>query len=155
MKTYKELRTDLTAITEGEETVGGAARSAHSDYGIHRIDDPEQHSRLNSFISSFTHKEFIEPKAAMAQLRHKFNLAGLDFKWDNTSNFDESNATILPISRYGGTFGTTPEHDLSNGFQVTDGIKEFNNGVALSLSVNTHPGKNGLIKLDAEIVQSP
>tara|TARA_R110002124_G_scaffold239802_3_gene404941 strand:+ start:353 stop:820 length:468 start_codon:yes stop_codon:yes gene_type:complete len=154
MITYKDLRENLNAITEGEETVGGAARSAHSDYGIHRIENPEQHGRLNSFINSFTNKEFIEPKAAMAQLRHKFNLAGLDFKWDNTSTFDEGNATLLPLSRYGGTFGTTPEHDLSTGFQVTDGIAEFNNGVSLSLSVNTHPGKNGLMKLDAEIVPS-
>ena len=47
MKTYKELQKKIEPIIEGQETVGGAARSAHSDFGVHRVEHPEQLGRLN------------------------------------------------------------------------------------------------------------
>ena len=37
---YKELNGMLTDLFESEEVVGGAARSAHSDYGVHRVENP-------------------------------------------------------------------------------------------------------------------
>ena len=65
---FKELNTFLETLFEGEETTGGAARSAHSDHGVHRVEDPEQLTRINAFLNAFTQREFIEPKAAVATL---------------------------------------------------------------------------------------
>ena len=153
MKTYKELQEKIETITESEVVAGGAARSAHSDFGVHRIEHEEQVSRLNAFLNAFTDREFLSPKTAVAQIRHKFNTAGLDFEWNNSSSV--TNETInLPLTRWGGSFGTIPTHDLKTGFYKSDNIKEFNNGVGLSLRLNADQEDGGLYFLDAKIVPS-
>jgi len=156
MKTYKELQEKMDTIAEsggGEVVNGGAARSARDDSGIHRVEDEEQVGRLNAFLNAFTDKEFLSPKTAMVQIRHKLNTTGLDFEWNNSSSI--TNETVnLPLSRWGGSFGTTPTHDLKTGFYRGDNIKEFNNGVGLSLRVSAGQEDGGLYLLDAKIVPS-
>tara|TARA_R100000008_G_C3552249_1_gene151134 strand:+ start:53 stop:523 length:471 start_codon:yes stop_codon:yes gene_type:complete len=153
MKTYKDLKNKLSSLNEGEETTGGAARSAHSDYGVHRIENVEQVGRLNAFLNAFTQMEFLDPKSAIAQVRHKFNLAGLDFKWNNKSNLVLDHATMLPLERWGGSFGTTPTHNLmKDGFYRGDNIKEFNGGVGLALKLEVYQEDDGLYQMDAKIV---
>tara|TARA_R110002020_G_scaffold142243_2_gene314425 strand:- start:155 stop:625 length:471 start_codon:yes stop_codon:yes gene_type:complete len=153
MKTYKELKNKLSTISEGEETTGGAARSAHSDYGVHRIENTEQVGRLNAFLNAFTQMEFLDPKSAISQVRHKFNLAGLDFKWNNKSNLVLDHTTVLPLERWGGSFGTTPTHNLmKDGFYRGDNIKEFNGGVGLALRLEVYQEDDGLYQMDAKIV---
>jgi len=153
MKTYKKLQEDISTITESQVTVGGAARSAHSDFGVHRVDHPEQLVRLNSFLKAFTQREFIEPKNAVSQLRHKLNLAGLDFDWNNSSELSTDESTKLPLKRWGGSFGTTPTHNLlKQGFYTSDNISEFNNGVGLVLKIDLFQDDDGLYEIDAKIV---
>jgi len=149
---FKELNTFLETLFEGEETVGGAARSAHSDYGVHRIESPEQVQRLNAFLNAFTQREFIEPRTAVAQLRHKFNTIGLDFDWNASSSLQDGNNTIS-LNRYGGTFGKSLQTPYAE-FETTDGIKEYNNGKGLNLNLNLSNGEDGLYKLEAKIVES-
>ena len=124
MKTYKELQEKMDTITEGQETVGGASRSAHSDFGVHRIEHPEQLGRLNAFLNAFTQMEFLEPKSAIATIRH------------------------------GGSFGTTPTHDLKQGFYRGDNIAEFNDGKGLELSIDVYQEDGGLYQMDAKIMPS-
>ena len=153
MKTYKEIQEQIATITEGQETVGGAARSAHSDFGVHRTENPEQVIRLNSFLTAFTQREFIEPKSAVSLLRHKLNLAGLDFDWDNSSEISTNESTKLPLKRWGGSFGTTPTHNLlKQGFYTSDNISEFNNGVGLALKLDVFQDDDGLYEIDAKII---
>ena len=152
MKTYKELQEKIEIISEGQETVGGAARSAHSDFGVHRVEHGEQISRLNAFMNAFTQKEFLEPKSAVAQIRHKLNLAGLDFEWNNSSMLEHDATTELPLERWGGAFGTTPTHDLRKGFFKSDNISEFNGGVGLVLRINVDQNNDGLYQMGAKIV---
>tara|TARA_R100000008_G_C3587237_1_gene173454 strand:+ start:4954 stop:5436 length:483 start_codon:yes stop_codon:yes gene_type:complete len=155
---YKELNEMLTdifegqEILEGEETTGGAARSAHSDYGVHRVENPEQLQRLNAFLNSYTQREFIEPKAAIATLRHKFNTIGMDFEWNATSVLEDGNNTI-PMTRFGGAFGKSLQTPYAE-FETTDGIKEYNNGKGLNLDINLSTTDSGLYKIDAKIVES-
>ena len=152
MKTYKKLQEKLQTVSEGQETVGGAARSAHSDFGVHRIEHPEQVGRLNAFLNAFTQMEFLDPKSAIATIRHKLNLAGMDFEWTNANTVKAEETLNLPLSRWGGSFGTTPLHDLRKGFYRGDNISEFNGGVGLSLSVDVFQEDGGLYQLDAKIV---
>ena len=154
MKTYKELQEKMDTIIEGQETVGGAARSAHSDFGVHRIEHPEELGRLNAFLNAFTQMEFLEPKSAIATIRHKLNLAGLDFEWNNKSTFTPEETLKLPLARWGGSFGTTPTHDLKQGFHRGDNIAEFNNGKGLELSIDVYQEDGGLYQMDAKIVPS-
>ena len=149
---FKELNTFLTALFEGEETTGGASRSAFSDDGVHRIENPEELARINAFLNAFTQKEFIEPQAAVAQIRHRFNTIGLDFDWNNASTIDEGGINI-PINRYGGTFGKALQTPYAE-FETTDGIKEFNGGKGLALNVSVSNSDGGLYKMDAKIVET-
>jgi hypothetical protein len=156
MKTYKELQEKIDTIAEsggGEVVNGGAARSARDDFGIHRVENEEQVGRLNAFLNSFTDKEFLSPKTALVQIRHKMNTAGLDFEWNNNSTIT-AEELHLPLARWGGSFGTTPTHDLKTGFYRGDNIKEFNNGVGLSLRISADQEDGGLYLLDAKIVPS-
>jgi len=149
---FKELNTFLTTLFEGEETTGGASRSAHSDYGVHRVENPEQVQRLNAFLSSYTQREFIEPKAAVATLRHKFNTIGLDFDWNASSVLEDGDNTI-PMTRFGGAFGKSLQTPYAE-FETTDGIKEYNNGKGMNLNLNLSTTENGLYKLDAKISET-
>ena len=139
-------------LLEGEETTGGASRSAFSDVGVHRVEEPEQLARLNAFLGAFSQKECIEPKAAVAQLRHKFNTVGLDFDWNASSSLQDGSNSI-PLNRYGGTFGKSMQTPYAE-FETTDGIKEYNNGKGLNLNINLSTGDTGLYKIDAKISES-
>jgi len=153
MKTYKELQGKLNTITEGQETVGGAARSAHSDFGVHRIEHPEEVGRLNAFLNAFTQMEFLDPRSGVAQIRHKMNLAGLDFEWNNRSDINAESTLNLPLSRWGGSFGTKPDHDLMrDGFYRGDNISDVEGGQGLSLRIEVHQEDLGLYLMDAKIV---
>jgi len=149
---FKELNTLLKTLFEGEETTGGASRSAYSDYGVHRTDNPEQVGRINAFLNSFTQREFIEPKAAVATLRHKLNTIGMDFEWNASSHLKDGNNSI-PLNRYGGTFGKSLQTPYAE-FETTDGIKEYNNGKGLNLDINLSIGDGGLYKIDAKIAET-
>ena len=56
------------------------------------------------------------------------NIVGLDFKIDN--NLIQTEGSFeFPVTKHGGSFGTTPDHDLSKGFYRDDGIR----GMSMSL----------------------
>jgi hypothetical protein len=124
------------------------SRSAVSDIGAFRIENGEQFERINSFLSAFGSRDYIDPKGAIALLRAKLNLVGLDFKFTMQTPLNVGE-NIFQVTRYGGTFGTTPDHDLlKDGFLVTDGIKEFNGGIGMELHVNVSKNKRKLYVLD-------
>tara|TARA_Y100000034_G_scaffold133641_2_gene199697 strand:+ start:2556 stop:3047 length:492 start_codon:yes stop_codon:yes gene_type:complete len=153
MKTYKELQENIDTILENEVVTGGASRSAHSDFGVHRIEADNQVGRLNAFLNAFCQREFLDPKSAVAQIRHKFNQAGLDFEWNNTCSITKESIN-LPLTRWGGSFGTTPTHNLmTDGFYKGDNIKEFNGGKGLSLKIESNQNDGGLYQLNVKIVQ--
>jgi hypothetical protein len=153
MKRYKELRKQLN---ESELQDGGAlggfpadrgSRSAFSDYGLYRVENEEQLKRLKAFINAFTSREYLEPRAALSLLRVKLNLAGLDFQFDAKTDLKTNQPMLFKLKRFGGTFGTSPTHDLSKGFEVTDGFM----GDSLSLIVNIIDSETGLYVLDIKV----
>lgn len=153
MKKYKELTAFLAEMgPENTEVGGGDAQSAHSHYGVHRIENPEQLGRINAFLNAMTQREFLDPKAAIVQMRWKMNQAGLDFDFTGKEPMTEGSKDFH-ITRYGGTFGKSPTtpHDE---FERTDGISEFNNGKGLALRVTVEQAKTGMYNIDASIIPS-
>lgn len=155
MKRYKELKRQLN---ETEQSNGGAlggypdakgSRSAFSDYGVHRIENPEQLQRLKAFLNAFSGREYLEPRAALSLLRVKLNLAGLDFEYNNKTDIKINQTMLLKLTRFGGTFGTSPNHDLSQGFEVTDGF----DGIPLGLAVTILESDSGLYTLKLDIIR--
>lgn len=160
MKKYKELKQQLF---EGELEDGGALgqwptnapNSAHSDYGVHRIENEEQTNRLQAFLNTFANKEYLDPRAALSLLRVKLNFAGLDFDFNNKTEIKPNDQMVFQLKRFGGTFGTTPTHDLTKqGFKVTDGVEDVLGGNHLNLVVSMMESPSGLYKLTLKIVQS-
>lgn len=150
MKKYKQLKQQLN---ESENMDGGAlggfpvvnsTRSAHSDDGIYRVEKEEQLQRLQAFLNAFSGKEYLDPRAALSLLRVKLNLASLDFDFNNKTDIKAGHTTVFKIKRFGGTFGVTPEMDLTKEpFETTDGLVN-----PINLVVNIDEAPSGLYKLN-------
>lgn len=161
MKKFSELKQKLA---ESEYADGGGfnaaydgttSRSAASDYGVHRIENENQRGRIGAFLQTFAQKDYLDPRSAFALLRAKLNLAGLDFQFNPNVQLLTNAEMKFPLSRFGGTFGTTPTHDLSKGFLETDGIAEFNDGKGLQMVVViTRNGANGLFKFNIALEET-
>jgi hypothetical protein len=161
MKNYKELKKELF---ESENMDGGALgqyptyspNSAHSDYGVHRIENNDQIKRLQAFLNTFTNKEYLDPRAALSLLRVKLNFAGLDFDFNNKTEINSDSMMSFKLKRFGGTFGTTPTHNLmKDGFKVTDGVEDVLGGNHLELNVQMQEAESGLYKLNISINEIP
>ena len=159
MKKYKDLRLQLN---EGENTEGGAlggypaqsVQSAQSDFGIHRIEDNQQVQRIQAFLNAFTGREYLEPRAALSLMRVKINLAGLDFEFNGKTPLNVGQTQYLKLSRFGGTFGTTPEHNLmKDGFKTTDGVEDTLDGDHLAIALGIQEAPSGLYKMSADVVR--
>jgi hypothetical protein len=159
MKSYKQLKRQLN---ESEYIDGGAlgqwptpdsTRSAADDIGIHRIEVDSQLQKLQAFLHAFTGREYLDPRAALSLMRVKLNLAGLDFSFNGKTQIDVNKPIYLKINRFGGTFGTTPDHDLSKGFKVTDGVEDILGGDHLAVVVTISEAQSGLYKMNAKIVR--
>ena len=157
MKRYKEL---LQRLDEGEYTpghyhsdtmIGGRTRGAHTDLGAYRIELDEIVSRINAFIREYTSREFLDPTYLRAQLKSKLNLVGLDFEYDTKQRIGEGSYSYQ-LKRFGGSFGTTPTHDLlKDGFLESDMIEEFA-GSKMLLSFVVSKNESSMFDIDAKIV---
>ena len=156
MKSYKQL---LQKINESEYTpgsyergdvAGAGGRSAHSDLGSYRNELDEIVGRINAFIREYTSREFIDPTNLRNQLKARLNHVGLDFECDAKERLGEGSFTYQ-LQRFGGSFGTTPEHDLlKDGFLKTDMIREFV-GSGMILSFNITRNEHSMFEVDARI----
>jgi hypothetical protein len=158
MKKFK----DIINLIESESFDGGGfgepfqptktTRTAASDFGVHRIENDTQLNRIKAFLSTFAGREYIDPRGALALLRAKMNIMGLDFNFNAKTKLVPG-PNQFPLTRFGGTFGTTPEHDLlKDGFLVTDGIKEFNNGNGITLIIDVVMTPNNLYKFEFSLI---
>jgi len=161
MKKFKELAEQI-GLYEDEHTFGGGVQnpsatpreiSATSDEGAFNIQRKSQLNRINAFLDAFSRKEYIDPKGALAMLRAKLNITGLDFDFNKGTCFNDEGQNVFPVTRFGGTFGKSPTtpHDE---FETTDGISEYNDGKGFSLVVDVTPTANGVMKLNAKLVET-
>ena len=113
-------------------------------------------NRINAFLDAFSRKEYMEPRNALGMLRAKLNIAGLDFDFSMASKFDDNDPEgqySFQVKRFGGAFGTTPDHDVNQGFQDTDGIEDPNGEFHLVIDVSK--SANGAYHLQTRIEQLP
>lgn len=157
MKSYKQL---LQKLDESEYSVGSyehgrvagaGGRSAHSDLGSYRIELDEVVGRINAFIKEYTSREFLDPTNLRNQLKARLNHVGLDFECDPTKRLGEGSYSYQ-LQRFGGSFGTTPEHDLlKDGFLKSDMIREFV-GTGMILSFDITRNEHSMFEVDARIM---
>jgi hypothetical protein len=148
MKSFKDLKT----LTEDHHT--GPAYS--SDFPVnpdgnpdvtdkvasYQVDDNELMSSIDSFITQYTMKEFLDPKQALVNLRAKMNYVGFDFDYTGNAQVEGS----YPLNRWGGRTGITPEE----GIVEDDGISHVL-GHGLELQISLNKTERGLYKIDAAV----
>jgi len=148
MKTFKELKTDLAeGYPYGHNTDWGNSYQNHeSDVGTFYIERTDQLERLNNFIEAFLDREFIDPRLALNTLRTRLNTTGIDFSI--TPEVVEEGHLEFEVTRNGGSFGTTPEHNLmKDGFYRDSGVV----GMNFTLKADVVPS-GGAYRISAEIV---
>ena len=152
MKKFKELAEQI-GLYEDEHTFGGGVQnpsgtpreiSATSDEGAYYIQRKSQLNRINAFLDAFSRKEYIDPK---------LNITGLDFEFNAKTCFNEEGQNVFPVTRFGGTFGKSLDTP-HNEFETTDGISEYNDGKGFSLVIDITPTANGVMKLNAKLVET-
>ena len=141
MKTFKELKeSGIIDNPLGYDLKGVVG----SDYGSHRVENDEILHRVNVFIEGLMNRPILEPRAAMSQLRAKLNLLGYDFNY-STQQIGEGKFSF-DVTRHGGSFGTTPDHDLKAGFYQHDGFA----GMAVKLEGSVSKSPDGY-KIEAKL----
>ena len=132
MKTFKQhLAEDLDISYEG---MGGE----------HNLDDAEVKSRLNAILGSTASMEFINPKAAVAQMEAKLSLLGLNKTGEGDLEFaSEEGSFDIQFNRYGVVTGKTVDtpHDE---FEREEKI--------VSLNVKYEQNDNGTYKVIGSLV---
>jgi len=144
MKTFKELKTVLEDFPWGDNTT-----SALSDEGTFYIERPDQLARINAFIESFMDRGFIDARQAFNHLRARLNVTGIDFS--KTPDIVQEGHLEFEVTRHGGSFGTTPTHNLmKDGFYRDSGVQ----GMNFTLKADVTLGERGLHRISAKIVPS-
>ena len=102
MKTFKAYLTE--DVNPGYEGMAGE----------HNIDDADVKGRLNAILGHTASMEFINPRAAVAQMEAKLSLLGLSHDGNiNDIDMSESGEFEITFSRYGDIIGKTVDtpHD--------------------------------------------
>lgn len=149
MKRFKELRTQMFELAEEYSEGGGfgydptltsKGRDALDKVRPVDYNKEDDLERINAFISAFTSRSYLDPKSALYVLRAKMNLANVDFDLTRATELETNKEYDFPLKRFGGTFGTSPTHNLSQGFEETNGFDGRN--FVLTVTVQSSGGDN-------------
>jgi hypothetical protein len=155
MKKFKQLRENLNeAVYRADYALGRDASDTgmNGEVGMYQLTNSRAIGQLNAFIGAFNEAEFLCPITGLARLREKLRLrVGIDFDCNTQMLPEDGYTTDYPLTQHGGSFGTTPEHDLSQGFYEDDGI-ESKLGTKLVLRTSFHKNEVGMWKVDAMII---
>lgn len=164
MKRFKELRSEMLDINEEQTSEGGGmgfdpvlkskGRSANDDVKPVNYDDPHDMHKMNAFITAFCSKSYVDPRSAIYVLRAKMNLAGVDFDFNRATALEPETEYRFPLKRFGGTFGTSPTHDLSKGFETTNGFDGRNYVLKMKIVKPEGGDKAGLYMINAIIEEA-
>ena len=156
MKTFKELRSNINeAVYRSGYGVGRDASDigTNGEIGLYQIGDPGAISALNSFLGAFAESDLLNPIDGLVKLREKLRLsAHFDFDIDTKMFPEEGQSIDFPLTANGGSFGTTPEHDLlTQGFYEDDGIERIA-GTPMVLRTTFVKNEVGMWNVDSMIV---
>ena len=165
MKRFKQLRNEISELSEEhsegggfgyDETLKSKGRSAIPEVRPVNYEDDSDLGKINAFIQKFCSNTYLDPKSALYLLRAKLNLAGVDFDVSRATDIQLDQEYSFPVKRFGGTFGTSPQHDLKAGFEVTDGFgdRHFVLKCKVTSASAAKGRKQGLYTIDAFITEA-
>ena len=119
--------------------------------GLFNVQDPKSLQQLNGYVGSLADKEYLQPEAAIGQLRIRLGTVGLDFKVPTVDG--DKGSAVAEVTQFGGRYGKTTDNtnagegDIEDG----DGISHKKAG-GLKLEFNWEKQANNTYKVFASLV---
>ena len=119
--------------------------------GLFNVQDPKSLQQLNGYVGSLADKEYLQPEAAIGQLRLRLGTVGLDFKVP-TIDGDKGSA-VAEVTQFGGRYGKTTDNTNAGDGDIEDGdgISHKKAG-GLKLEFNWEKQANNTYKVFASLV---
>lgn len=142
MKTFKQHIKEGQTIGVGTTATNDIEDSA---VGLFNIEDADVLKKVNAFVGSVADREYLNPQAAIDQLREKLNNIGLTV---SEVDIEGANGTVnAEVKQFGGRFGK----DIDGSDINDDGISHRKEG-GLKLEVKYETLQNGTSKVYAKLV---
>ena len=119
--------------------------------GLFNVQDPKSLQQLNGYVGSLADKEYLQPEAAIGQLRLRLGTVGLDFQVPSIEG--DKGSAVAEVTQFGGRYGKTTDNtnagegDIEDG----DGISHKRAG-GLKLEFNWEKQANNTYKVFASLV---
>ena len=119
--------------------------------GLFNVQDPKSLQQLNGYVGSLADKEYLQPEAAIGQLRTRLGTVGLDFQVPSIEG--DKGSAVAEVTQFGGRYGKTTDNtnagegDIEDG----DGISHKRAG-CLKLEFNWEKQANNTYKVFASLV---
>jgi|DEB0MinimDraft_10_1074344.scaffolds.fasta_scaffold45025_2 hypothetical protein len=98
-----------------EESAGvGMQPEPHVDDTEHgnllNLEDESTFNQLNAFVGSVAHRDYIDPRAAVGNLKNKLSMIGIEFDLDENAIY-QGGTFDVPLSRFGVVTGWSKKLD--------------------------------------------
>ena len=142
----------MKSFNQYNEHIVQTVDSAEDDNkGLFNVQDPASLQQLNGYVGSLADKEYLQPEAAIGQLRTRLGTVGLDFKVPTVDG--DKGSAVAEVTQFGGRYGKTTDNtnagegDIEDG----DGISHKRAG-GLKLEFNWEKQANNTYKVFASLV---
>ena len=142
----------MKSFNQYNEHIVQTLDSAEDDNkGLFNVQDPASLQQLNGYVGGLADKEYLQPEAAIGQLRTRLGTVGLDFKVPTVEG--DKGSAVAEVTQFGGRYGKTTDNtnagkgDIEDG----DGISHKKAG-GLKLEFNWEKQANNTYKVFASLV---
>ena len=119
--------------------------------GLFNVQDPASLQQLNGFVGGLADKEYLQPEAAIGQLRTRLGTVGLDFKVPTVDG--DKGSAVAEVTQFGGRYGKTTDNTNAGDGDIEDGdgVSHKKAG-GLKLEFNWEKQANNTYKVFASLV---
>ena len=138
-------------IQYNEHTVQTLDPAEEDNKGLFNVQDPASLQQLNGYVGSLADKEYLQPEAAIGQLRTRLGTVGLDFQVPSIDG--DKGSAVAEVTQFGGRYGKTTDNTNSGEGDIEDGdgISHKKAG-GLKLEFNWEKQANNTYKVFASLV---
>ena len=119
--------------------------------GLFNVQDPASLQQLNGFVGGLADKEYLQPEAAIGQLRTRLGTVGLDFQPPKVDG--DKGSAVAEVTQFGGRYGKTTDNTNAGDGDIedADGVSHKKEG-GLKLEFNWEKQANNTYKVFASLV---
>ena len=134
-----------------EHIVQTLASAEDDNKGLFNVQDPASLQQLNGFVGGLADKEYLQPEAAIGQLRTRLGTVGLDFQPPKVDG--DKGSAVAEVTQFGGRYGKTTDNTNAGKGDIedADGVSHKKAG-GLKLEFNWEKQANNTYKVFASLV---